>query len=472
MKIRKTLKFMVHNPTPMFLYFLICWILFSALGTIADDPFIYGTLPDAADEVRDSANGLPWSIWKLCTALSLMIEEIAHDLSYVGFWFVIGPAFLIGYLEAKGSIKGIDGEKREWMDWYGRQHEMKERSGSYERPFSSKNLQVASYPKSIRETAQLMLRFPMQLIVHFVYWITAFAFLTIIFKLNSGIVAAIHHSIGALPGFLIPSAILALISCYGETKGYQKGVVAERNVWMEWYNRQHAAITSGNNFEGPPSSEQVRVESYFKTATETVIFMLRNPKSILIHFISWLLGITMFLIISVGIMAGHWAFPSVQEVVRLLLQFTIPAAIFAVIISYREARGYLKGIASKQQVRDKWYTQQTKQQEGVIEGPPFSENTDFDFYFMIAKKTLLFILQKPYKLLFHLICWLFGFVVVYGATDLITIERLPDFAQILLVVILAVTSCYQETKGYLIGTDISQNPSDFNSYQRYPVSCS
>ena len=59
MKIRKTLVIMFRNPTRIFLYFLFCWLLFSALTTIADDPFQYGTLPDAADEIKEVGEGLP-----------------------------------------------------------------------------------------------------------------------------------------------------------------------------------------------------------------------------------------------------------------------------------------------------------------------------------------------------------------------------------------------------------------------------
>ena len=52
MKFRKTLKFMVQNPSTFFLCYLICWIFFSALHTLTDDPFIYGTLPDVDEEVE------------------------------------------------------------------------------------------------------------------------------------------------------------------------------------------------------------------------------------------------------------------------------------------------------------------------------------------------------------------------------------------------------------------------------------
>ncbi len=64
--------------------------------------------------------------------------------------------------------------------------------------------------------------------------------------------------------------------------------------------------------------------------------------------------------------------------------------------------------------------------------------------------------RKPQRFFTHLICWISGFVFVYGITDLIVLEVLPDIAQILLVFTLAFISTYQEAKGNQKGKDIQR----------------
>ena len=455
MKFRKTLKFMVQNPSPIFLYFLICWILFSTLSTIADDPFKYGTLPEAGEEVKDAVKNLPWSVWKLFTALSHMIEEIVRDFQHVDFWFLIIPALIIGYLEAKGSINGIEKENQVWMNWYERQQEAEV---NYEGPLLDDNNQVESYFVKAHETILYRMRSPIRLFVHFGYWITFFIFVTITMKTNNGIVGAMQNIMSFLSQFIISAAILALVSSYRETRGFLKGVAVQRRSWTEWYDRQKAAKTDAGTFEEPPFSEKVRIESYFKTAIETVVFMLRNPKQFYTHFLSWGIGVPLLFIILlgfwVGLSEGFGDFPSVLYLFQLFSQFAIPAILLAFCISYREARGNLKGIASEQQVWNRWYAQQqTLQNETTFEELPLSQNMQPDSYFKTAKRTVLSMLRTPLQYFIHLICWIFGFVLTYGITDLFVIEGLPDFAQILLVMILAFISGYQEIKGNLNGTN-------------------
>ena len=82
MRGRQTLLFMLSNPVPFIAYFLVCWVLLSASITMSDDPFIYGALPDALEEARNSFENLPWSILNLLTALSIILEEIVSDFSF------------------------------------------------------------------------------------------------------------------------------------------------------------------------------------------------------------------------------------------------------------------------------------------------------------------------------------------------------------------------------------------------------
>ncbi len=188
--------------------------------------------------------------------------------------------------------------------------------------------------------------------------------------------------------------------------------------------------------------------------------MLRNPKQFYIHFLFWGVGVPLLFIVLmelwVGLSVGFGDLPSVLDFAQFFSQFAIPTAILAFFISYREARGNLKGSALEQKVWNKWYVQQqTLPFETAFEELPLSENMQenmqSDSYYKTAKRTVLLMLRTPQQYFIHLICWISGFVLAYGITDLFAIEGLPDFVQILLVMTLALTSCYQEKKGNLNG---------------------
>ena len=69
MKSRQTLLFMLWNPVLLCFYFHVCLILLSALITISDDSFTYGTWPDVVEAARGSFENLPWSIRKISYSL-------------------------------------------------------------------------------------------------------------------------------------------------------------------------------------------------------------------------------------------------------------------------------------------------------------------------------------------------------------------------------------------------------------------
>ena len=448
---------------------IICWIFFSALHTLTDDPFIYGTLPDVDEEVKNSTNHLPWSLWKLLSALSLIIEEIVSDLSPIErSWIALVPALILVYIEARGNVNGIANERKEWMNWYGQQQKAKELGNSYEVPPVMNNDQDESYFIKAHKVILFRLRSPKRLFVHFGYWAAFLLFVAVILFINDGIVVTVQYIIKDLHVLVILAAILAPISCYFETRGFLKGIAAESRMWIEWYNRQWAAIKLGADFEEPPSSPKMRVESYSKTLAETVVFMLRNPRSFFIHFMSWVFAVPMLFIFFAIIFNFYenLTIPSLQEVVEIYFEFCMPLTIFAVIISYQEAKGNLKGVVSEQQVWNRWYTRQ----QAVPQDNPFEELSSFankqpDTYFLTAERTLLSMLRKPQQFILHLICWISGFVVVYGITDLFVIEEMPDTVQILLVITLAFISCYQRIKGNMNGTN-SQRRAWMDWYNR------
>ena len=184
--------------------------------------------------------------------------------------------------------------------------------------------------------------------------------------------------------------------------------------------------------------------SKYKTFIDTVIFMLRNPNHLLIHFTAWIIASLLIFFVLAGIYGGLSPFPSINDIVWLLLAFcSVPAAIFSVIVNYRASRGMQKGMKLEQDEWNRWYSQQAETQERI----PTTDTTQSDSYLLNAKKTLISMARKPQQFLIHLVCWITGFVFVYGITNLIALEALPDIGQILLVFILAFISSYQEMKG-------------------------
>ena len=178
-----------------------------------------------------------------------------------------------------------------------------------------------------------------------------------------------HWILVVMPPFLIS---------YREARGNLKGIAKEHQLWMRWYRRQQEAEVQGDTFEAPPSSENIRVNSYFRKAQKTLFFMVRNPKLLLIHFLCWFFSY--FLLILMTLL------PDIADIVRTASNFvrnfssdalyfssgalflaTI-AALLAFISSYQETRGTVKGIAKVQQAWTKWYH---RQQEAKGQGMPF-----------------------------------------------------------------------------------------------------
>ena len=163
-------------------------------------------------------------------------------------------------------------------------------------------------------------------------------------------------------GFWILVVIPPFLICYREAVGNLKGTAREHQVWMEWYRQQQ---------EASPPPENIRANSYFRKAQKTFLFMIRNPKILLIHFLCWMP--TYFLLILTT------EFPDLADIVRTVGNFAnnffpavvylaIVAGIFSLISSYQETRGTVKGITKTQQTWKEWYHQR---QEAKAQGAPF-----------------------------------------------------------------------------------------------------
>ena len=436
MKVRQTLLFMLWNPRSFIAYTFACGILFSASITMSDDPFVYGVLPDAAEAANGAFADLPGSLWKLVTAFSLIIEEVVGDFHYGVFIIVIPLALTFSYREARGSRNGITTERKVWMQWYERQQLVKAQRGTYETPPLSEYIPGGTYFISARKTVLFMLRHPLLPAGHFVFWFTLFA-LPILFD-GSGLVRS-------LPGIVIPAAIFTLILSYREARGNLKGVAIERGIWTKWYYRQIKTIAREGAFEEPPSSENMKAYSYFGEIPETLLFLVRNLKPFIIHLICWVSALALVFLMT---LRPEDTPEDILELFDLIgiFGYLLPwIAITVFAISYREARGNLKGIAKVQRIWMQWYQEQqeTIKQGDTFEEPPPSENAQADSYFKKTQKTLQFMARHPMSLMVHLACWFLAFIFRYGDF----LSSLP----ILFVIIPALISSYQEARGTVKG---------------------
>lgn len=438
MKAPKTLLFMLWNPTSFLVYFLACWILFSATFTIWDEPFRYGTWPDVVAAAEGAFEGLPTSLWKLVAALSIITEEIIRDFSfsYRLCLFILPLALTFSYREARSSRNGITTERQTWMQWYDRQQIIKAQRGTYETPPLSEHIPGGSYFISARKTVLFMFRRPILPAGHFIFWFTLFA-LPILFD-GSGFVQL-------LPQSVIPAAIFTLILSYREAKSNLKGVAIERDIWTKWYHRQTKAITQEDAFGEPPSAENMKAYSYYGEIPETLFFMVRNPKLFIVHLTSWIFTCALLFFTTLPPSKTPEDIFEIFDLIGLFGQLLPWIFIIVFVISYREARGNLKGGANAQRVWMRWYQgqQETISHGDIFEEPPPSENIQTDSYFKLAQKTILSMLRNPMCLMIHFIGWV-SIIIFWFA-------EVGSFMPFLFMVIPALISSYQEARGTVKG---------------------
>ena len=182
-------------------------------------------------------------------------------------------------------------------------------------------------------------------------------------------------------GFWVLVVMPPFLICYREAVGNLKGRAKTHKAWMEWHHRQQEAITEGSPAgESTPPPENIRANSYFWKAQKTLLFLIRNPKRLFIHFLCWIPVYFLLILMT--------EFPDLVDIVGtagdflLNLPMAIPflatvAAIFGLISSYQETRGTVKGIAKVQQTWTAWYRQQqeAKVRETPFDVPPPSFNT-------------------------------------------------------------------------------------------------
>ncbi len=153
-------------------------------------------------------------------------------------------------------------------------------------------------------------------------------------------------------------AVFALIIGYREARGNLKGIAKERQTWMQWYDEQQEVIKQEDTLDEPPSAlEDTQANSYFRKAQRTVFSMVRNPMPFVLHFTCWFSPF--FFLFLIGLLIGRsHTIPTTEDLAKIvpsLLTFTL---IPALISSYQETRGTIKGVAKETQVWTKWYQRQ------------------------------------------------------------------------------------------------------------------
>ena len=266
MKVGKTLLFMLRNPIP-FIVQLMCWFLYASLQVMSETPpperslisevsFIDGSLPGIVRLAKTSFDNLPGSLENFAVIVSIIFDEVIVEVMHEGWVFIAIFAFIIGYREARGNLKGIAKERQTWMQWYDGQQGVVKREDSLAQPPSTlEDTQANSYFRKAQKTVFSMVRNPMLFILHFVCWFLPFFLLLLIDWAH--VIETARDLVKIIPFFVTFVAIPAFLTSYQETRGTVKGIAKEGEVWTKWYQRQIEATAQGYALAAPPPSLEI-----------------------------------------------------------------------------------------------------------------------------------------------------------------------------------------------------------------------
>lgn len=267
MKVSNTLLFMFRNPIP-FIVQLIGWFLYAVLQVMSKAPstdeslsgevsFIDGSLSGIVRLAKTSFDTLPGSLENFAIIVSIIFDEVIVEVLSDGGWIFIAIfAFIIGYREARGNLKGIAKERQTWMQWYDGQQEVIKREESLEQPPSTlEDTQANSYFRKAQKTVFSMVRNPMLFILHFACWFLPFSLLLLIDWAH--VIETARDLLKIVPFFVPFVAIPAFLTSYQETRGTVKGIAKEGEVWTKWHQRQINATAQGYALAAPPPSLEI-----------------------------------------------------------------------------------------------------------------------------------------------------------------------------------------------------------------------
>ena len=218
--------------------------------------FIDGSLPGIVRLAKTSLDNLPGSLENFAVIASIIFDDIIVEVMYEGWVFIAIFAFVIGYREARGNLKGIAKERQTWMQWYDRQQEVIKQEDSFEQPPSTlEDTQANSYFRKAQKTVFSLVRNPMLFILHFTCWFSPFFVLLLIDWPH--VIETAGDLVKIVPYLVTFGVIPALISSYQETRGIVKGIAKEGEVWTKWYQRQINATAQGYALAAPPPSLEI-----------------------------------------------------------------------------------------------------------------------------------------------------------------------------------------------------------------------
>ena len=209
---------------------------------------------------------------------------------------------------------------------------------------------------------------------------------------------------------------------------------------------------------------------------KTFLFMVSNLITFTVSlFVSWISFSVLATLSDDPFIYGTWpdvvAAASLQRALSLIIGEIVSDFLYeaywiaipgALIISWRGARGYLKGIAKEHQVWTFWYRQQENAiTEGNMleESPLASENMGTDSYFRRIQSLLLHLLRLLMFFIVHFSCWYSAFALLaiimqpgngIREAAYYVVSSFPDIA--IPAVIHAFLSNYYEVRGNIKGT--------------------
>lgn len=272
----------------------------------------------------------------------------------------------------------------------------------------------------IRDTLVYIVRHPMILATHIIFWFLCFLILLVVIFIDEGLNDVVRY---IDDGFLL-ILVLTLITSYRGARGYLKGIARIQQIWMNWYNRQIKTKVPDSTFKTPPLTGNTEVDSYFRKAKNTLKSLVRNPIPIFIHFTFWtvLFGTGIYLDdpMQVSIMEGSRFSSLMNEFLSEYLDGLPILLMLTLITSLLEAHGNIKGIALAQEAWMQWYNLQIEanREQDTSENPPV---------LMTNQSMAIFTFGSPERVIFESVCWLLAFTLCTTVLSWIGIVENPNF---------------------------------------------
>ena len=202
-----------------------------------------------------------------------------------------------------------------------------------------------------------------------------------------------------------------------------------------------------------------------------LVYMLKNPMYIIIHFGCWFL---LSAILTLPYQSKNY--------LQYLIEGIPIICIIAFISSYREVRGRLRGSFKTHKIWTNWYNQQlsNKDQSHNYDNPPTLAYTQNDTLFYKVKSVLISLFREPIPLFIHFGVWSIASLTgIYlddpmqaDILDGIPINRLLEdliseyWENILFILPIALITCLLEVRGYVSGINKKhqENIEWFNRY--------